>query len=290
MIVGESDDLSVGDPAPEQPKPTVIRATQGWLGIDLRELWSYRELIFFLGWRDISVRYKQTVLGILWAVLQPLMLMIVFSVVFGGLAKIPSEGVPYPVFVYAGLLPWQLFAFALGQASLSIAGSERLITKIYFPRLIIPIAAVGVGLVDFAVSLVLLFALMLLFGIPLMITLVALPLFVVLALIGAMGVGLWLAALNVHYRDVRYTLPFLTQLWLLASPVIYPSSLLPEPWRTLIGLNPMSGVIEGFRWATIGAAAPPVAQLFISTLTASMLLVTGALYFRRMERTFADVI
>ncbi len=268
----------------------LIRATRGWLGVDLRELWTYRELVFFLGWRDISVRYKQTVLGILWAVIQPLMLMVVFSMIFGGLARMPSDGVPYPVFVYAGLLPWQLFAYALTEASTSVVKNERLITKIYFPRLVIPLAAIGVGLVDFVISFVILLVLMVLFRTPPTIGLLALPCFVALALASAMGVGLWLAALNVQFRDVRYTLPFLTQLWLLATPVIYPSTLVPEPWRTLIGINPMVGVVEGFRWAVIGTAPPSLSQLAASTAAAAVVLITGVLYFRRMERTFADVI
>lgn len=271
--------------------PTVVvKPSRGYRWLDLRELWHYRELIVFLAWRDISVRYKQTALGALWALLQPLLLMLVFTLVFGVLAKMPSDGIPYPLFVYTGLLPWQLFAFALTEASNSVVANERLITKVYFPRIIIPLASVVVGLVDFAVGLVVLAGLMLFFGVPPGPMFWSLPIFVLLALLTALGIGMWLAALNVQFRDVRYTLPFLNQFWLLATPVMYPSAIAPEPWRSLLALNPMSGVVDGFRWSLLGAGHAPDAFLVVSLVTCAVLLASGVLYFRRMERAFADII
>lgn len=266
-----------------------LRPSTGWRRFDLAELWAYRELVVFLAWRDISVRYKQTALGIAWALLQPLLLMAVFSMVFGLIARMPTGTTPYPLFVFAGLLPWQLFAYALTEASVSIVGNERLITKVYFPRVLVPAASVLSGLADFIVGLGLLAVLMVAFGVsPDHVW--ALPGFIVLAITSALGVGLWLAALNVQFRDVRFTLPFLTQIWMLATPIVYPAALLPDPLRALIGLNPMTGVVEGFRWATVGGIAPDGGLLALSVAVAVATLVTGFAYFRRMERSFADVI
>jgi len=267
-----------------------IRPARGWTRLELRELWQYRELLFFLIWRDIKVRYKQTALGAAWAILQPVFSMVVFSLFFGRLAKVPSDGVPYPVFSYCALLPWQLFAFALTESSNSVVANERLITKIYFPRLVIPIAGVLAGLVDFAIAFSVLSVLMLHYGIAPTWTIATLPLFVLLAILTALAVGLWLSALNVQYRDVRYTVGFLTQIWLFLSPVAYPSSLVPARWRLLYGLNPMAGVVEGFRWALIGKTPAPGAMLAVSVMMVLLLLVGGLYYFRRMETIFADVI
>lgn len=282
--------LARGTALPQNPPATVVRPRRGWATLDLRELLAYRELAAFFVWRDLKVRYKQTALGALWALLQPLLLMGVFTLIFSVIARIPSEGLPYPVFVYAGLLPWQMFAYALNEASGSVVANERLITKVYFPRLLIPLSAVLVGVVDFVIAFALLLVLMLAFGVAPTATVVLVPLFVVLALVAALGVGTWLAALNVQYRDVRYTLPFLTQLWLLATPIVYPASAVPEPYRALLALNPMAGVVEGFRWAMLGTPAPRVEVLVLSAAAALVVLVTGVAYFRRMERTFADVI
>jgi lipopolysaccharide transport system permease protein len=256
----------------------------------LRELWQYRELLFFLIWRDIKVRYKQTALGAAWAVIQPVFSMVVFSLFFGRLAKVPSDGIPYPVFAYCALLPWQLFAYALAESSNSVVANERLITKVYFPRLVIPIAGVLAGLADFAIAFSVLIVLMLHYGIVPTWTIATLPLFVLLAILTALAVGLWLSALNVQYRDVRYTVGFLTQIWLFLSPVAYPSSLVPERWRPFYGLNPMAGVVEGFRWALVGKTPAPGAMLGVSVAMVVLLLVGGLYYFRRMENSFADVI
>ena len=276
---------------PFLPLPHVaIRPARGWIPLNLSELWQYRELLVFLIWRDIKVRYKQTVLGAAWAVLQPVFSMVVFSLFFGRLAKVPSDGIPYPVFAYCALLPWQLFAYALNESSNSVVANERLITRVYFPRLVIPIAGVLAGLVDFAIAFVVLIFLMLGYGIIPTATVATLPLFVLLAILTALAVGLWLSALNVQYRDVRYTIGFLTQIWLFLSPVAYPSSLVPARWRPLYGLNPMAGVVEGFRWALIGKTPAPGAMLGVSVIVVLLLLVGGLYYFRRMEKTFADVI
>jgi lipopolysaccharide transport system permease protein len=267
-----------------------IRPARGWTGLELRELWQYRELLFFLIWRDIKVRYKQTALGATWAILQPVFSMVVFSLFFGRLAKVPSDGIPYPVFAYCALLPWQLFAYALAESSNSVVANERLITKVYFPRLVIPIAGVLAGLVDFAIAFSVLVVLMLHYGIAPTWTIATLPLFVLLAILTALAVGLWLSALNVQYRDVRYTVGFLTQIWLFLSPVAYPSSLVPARWRPLYGLNPMAGVVEGFRWALLGKTPAPGAMLAVSVTVVVFLLIGGLFYFRRMESSFADVI
>jgi len=277
--------------APAAALPHVaIRPARGWTGLNLGELWQYRELLLFLIWRDIKVRYKQTALGAAWAILQPVFSMVVFSLFFGRLAKVPSDGIPYPVFAYCALLPWQLFAHALAESSNSVVANERLITKVYFPRLVIPIAGVLAGLVDFAIAFSVLIFLMLRYGIVPTWTIATLPLFVLLAILTALAVGLWLSALNVQYRDVRYTVGFLTQIWLFLSPVAYPSSLVPERWRPLYGLNPMAGVVEGFRWALVGKTPAPGAMLAVSVAVVLLLLVGGLFYFRRMENSFADVI
>ena len=267
-----------------------IDPPKSWASIGLRELWDYRELLYFLTWRDIKVRYKQTALGAAWAVIQPFFMMVVFSLFFGKLAGVPSDGIPYPVFAFCGLLPWQLFAHALTESSNSLVGNQNLITKVYFPRLVVPIAAVLGGVVDFAIAFVILLVMMLYFGIVPGWAIVTLPLFIVLAITTALAVGLWLSALNVKYRDVRYTMNFLIQFWLFATPVAYPSSLIPEQWRWAYGLNPMAGVVEGFRWALLGKTDPPGALLAVSIAVVVLLLIGGLYYFRKMEQEFADVV
>ncbi|MEP6740892.1 MAG: ABC transporter permease [bacterium] len=262
----------------------------GWTSIGFRELWDYRELLYFLTWRDVKVRYKQTALGAAWAIIQPLFMMLVFSLFFGRLAKIPSDGIPYPIFTFCALLPWQLFAHALTESSNSLVANERLITKVYFPRLVVPIAAVLGGLVDFAVAFAILLVMMFYYGIVPSWAIVTLPGFILLAVMTALGVGLWLSALNVKYRDVRYTINFLIQFWLFATPVAYPSSLVPAKWRALYGLNPMAGVVEGFRWALLGKQEAPGAMLWVSVAVVIVILVGGLYYFRRMEQEFADVV
>ena len=272
-----------------EPQVLIIRPTRGWLKLNLGELWAYRELLYFLVWRDIKVRYKQTALGAAWAVLQPVLTMAVFSIFFGRLAKIPSDGVPYPIFAYAALLPWQLFAYALTESANSLVGSQNLIKKVYFPRLVVPISSVLSGLVDFGISFVVLLCLMFYYHIVPTRAVILLPLFIVLALATALSVGLWLSALNVEFRDVRYTIPFLTQFWMFATPVAYPSSLVPARWRPLLGLNPMAGVVDGFRWALLGQSATPGPLLWVSIGAVIVLLFGGLMYFRRMEATFADI-
>jgi lipopolysaccharide transport system permease protein len=266
----------------------LISRSRGWLKPNFGEFWEYRELLYFLVWRDIKVRYKQTVLGAAWAVLQPFMTMVVFSVFFGTLGRMPSDGLPYPVFAYAALVPWQLFAHALTDSANSLVGSQNLIKKVYFPRLIVPIASVLAGLVDFAISFGVLLGLMAYFGISPTAAILTLPLFVAFAILVALSIGLWLSALNVQFRDVRYMLPFLTQFWMFVTPVAYPASLVPEKWRALLGLNPMAGVVEGFRWALLGAPDAPGSLLWVSIGVVVVLLIGGLAYFRRMEATFAD--
>jgi lipopolysaccharide transport system permease protein len=261
-----------------------------WTSLGLRELWAYRELLYFLTWRDVKVRYKQTALGAAWAIIQPLFMMLVFSLFFGRLANMPSDGIPYPIFTFCALLPWQLFAHALTESSNSLVANERLITKVYFPRLVVPIAAVLGGLVDFGVAFVILLIMMAYYGIVPTAAIVTLPGFIILAIVTALAVGLWLSALNVKYRDVRYTINFLIQFWLFATPIAYPSSLVPERWRALYGLNPMAGVVEGFRWALLGKSQPPGAMLWVSIAVVILLLLGGLYYFRRMEQEFADVV
>lgn len=269
---------------------TVLRPSRGWVPIDFRRLWTYRELLYFLIWRDIKVRYKQTVLGAAWAIIQPFFTMVVFSLFFGRLAGVPSDGLPYPVFSFAALVPWAFFANGLAQSANSLVGSQELIKKVYFPRLIIPSATVLSGVVDFALAFVVLLGMMLFYGIVPGANLVWIVPLLGLALITSLGVGLWFSALNVQYRDVRYVVPFLVQIWLFATPIAYPSSLLDEPWRTFYALNPMVGVVEGFRWALLDTATAPGPMILVSAMMAVLLLAAGALYFRRMERTFADVI
>jgi lipopolysaccharide transport system permease protein len=269
---------------------TVYEPSHGWVALHLRELWEYRELLVFLTWRDIKVRYAQAALGATWAILQPLLTMVIFSVIFGNLAKLPSDGIPYPVFSYVALLPWQLFAGALQRSGTSLVGNANLLTKVYFPRLIIPLSAVAAGLVDFALSFIVLLGLMLFYNIKLTWAVLALPFLILLALLTALAVGMWLSALNVQYRDVQHMIPFLVQAWMYASPVAYSVGLIPSgKWRILYGLNPMAGVIQGFRWALLGAA-PPDELLVISVVIVIVLLVSGLFYFKRMEKTFADVV
>ena len=267
-----------------------IEPPRAALHIGLGELWRHRELLYFLTWRDIKVRYKQTALGVAWAVLQPLATMAVFSLFFGRLARMPSEGVAYPLFAFAALVPWTFFANGLMQGANSVVLNQNLVTKIYFPRLAIPIATVLAGAVDLVLSFLLLVALMTYYGVPLSPRMLWIVPFSFLALTTALGVAFWLAALNVQYRDVRYTVPFLVQFWLFATPIAYPSTLLSEPWRTVYGINPMAGVVEGFRWALLGTGAGPGGMVAVSAVAALLLMLSGAVYFRRMERTFADVV
>jgi lipopolysaccharide transport system permease protein len=273
-------------------RPTYrIAPTRGWAPLRLAELWEFRELLGMLAWRQIRVRYKQTLLGVVWAVVQPLTTMVVFSVFFGKLAGVPTDGVPYPVFAFAGLLPWQMFAFSLTEASNSVVANQQMLTKVYFPRLLLPLASVAVGVVDFAVSLVLLFAIAAWYGLWPGAAAATIPLWTLLIVMTAVAASLWLSALNVRYRDVRYTLPLLTQLWLFATPVVYPTSaFVPERWRVVYALNPMVGVVEGFRWAIGGGAWPGWLPLGVSASVVTALLIGGAYYFLRTERTFADVI
>ncbi len=267
-----------------------LQPSQGWRTLNLMDLWRYRELLYFLSWRDIKIRYKQTLLGVLWAIIQPLLTMLVFSLFFGKLGKMPSDGIPYPIFVFAALVPWTFFANGLTQSSNSLVLSANLLKKVYFPRLIVPISSVLSGVVDVAFAFMVLMAMMLIYGIVPTVNIVWLPLLLLLAFVTALGVGLWLSAVNVQFRDVRYTIPFLTQFWLFATPIAYPSSLLSEPWRTVYGLNPMVGVIEGFRWALLGAPTGPGPIIMVSAGVAGALVCSGLYYFRRLERTFADIV
>jgi lipopolysaccharide transport system permease protein len=267
-----------------------IRPSRGWVRVRVGELWEYRELLYFLVWRDLKVRYKQTVLGAAWALLQPLAAMIVFSVFFGRLAKVPSDGVPYPLFAYCALLPWQMFANALTESGNSLVSQQSLIKKVYFPRLILPVTPVLAGAVDFGIGFVLLLGLMLWYGMVPGAAIVLVPLLLLLTMTTAVAVGLWLSALNVQYRDVRYTLPFLVQFWMFATPIAYPSSLVPEKWRPLMGLNPMTGVVEGFRWALLGTRGADLKTFAVSLAVVAVLLVSGVVHFRRLERTFADMV
>ena len=268
----------------------VIEPTRRWPTLGVRELWAHRELLYFLTWRDVKVRYKQTLLGVTWAILQPLATMLVFALFFGRLAKMPSEGVPYPLFALAALVPWTFFANGLTQSANSVVLNQNLVTKVYFPRLAIPTATVLAGALDFVLAFVLLLAFMVWYGVtPSLRSLAVVP-YSVLALAATLGVGMWLGALNVQYRDVRYAVPFLVQLWLFATPIAYPSSLLGEPWRTVYALNPMVAVVDGFRWALLGTHAPTLATVATSCAVAVLLLVSGTLYFRRMEQSFADVV
>jgi lipopolysaccharide transport system permease protein len=266
-----------------------IEPPSRWPSIGAAELWAYRDLLYILVWRDIKVRYKQTALGAAWAVLQPVFMMIVFTLFFGRLAKVPSNGLPYSLFAFTGLLPWQLFSHAISESSNSLVSSERLITKVYFPRLLIPIAAVLGGVADFLVAFVVLIGMMFYYRVQPTWTVVTIPFFVALAILTALGAGLWLSALNVKYRDVKYTIGFLLQFWLFATPVVYPSSLVPEKWRAFLGLNPMAGVVEGFRWALLGQPLPG-SLVLTSFVTTMVVLAGGLMYFRRMEQEFADIV
>ena len=281
--------LTIYEPAPP-PVPIRIEPSRGFVSLKLSELLAYRELMYFLIWRDVKVRYKQTALGFAWAIIQPLMTMIVFSVFFGKLGKLSSDGVPYPIFSFAALVPWTLFSNGLTQATNSLVGNSNLIKKVYFPRLIIPIATVLAGVIDFLIAFAMLLVLMVFYGIAPTTNALMLPVFLVLTLTTSLGVSLWLSALNVEYRDVKYVIPFLSQIWLFATPIAYSSTLLEEPWRTIYGLNPMVGVVEGFRWALLGTNTQPGFMVLASGLASLLLLVSGAYYFRRMEKTFADVV
>ena len=274
----------------EAIKERVIEPSRGWLGLQLNELWEYHELLFFLTWRDMKVRYKQTILGAAWAIIQPFFTMVIFSLFFGHLAKVPSDGIPYPIFSYAALVPWQFFAAGLGQGANSLVGSAHMLRKIYFPRMVMPVAAIFSNLIDFALAFIVLLGIMVYYGIGPNANVAWLPFFLLLALITALGAGLWLAVMNVQFRDIRYAVPFIIQFWFFATPITYPSSLLEEPWRTIYGLNPMAGVVEGFRWALLGTNQPPGLMTAVSAVAAVCLLVSGLFYFRRMERTFADVV
>jgi lipopolysaccharide transport system permease protein len=280
-----------GEPVePRELPETYIEPLKGWASLQLRELWAYRDLFYFFAWRDLKVRYKQTIMGASWAIIQPFFTMVIFSVFFGNLAKVPSDGLPYPVFSYAALVPWTFFANGLTQASNTLVNSANMIKKIYFPRLVMPAATVLAGLVDFVLAFVVLLGMMLYYGLLPTLNVFWLPLFLLVALATVLGASLWLAALNVQFRDVRYAVPFMVQAWLFVTPIAYPSSLLNEPWRTLYGLNPMAGVVEGFRWALVGSDTAPGLMTAISAGVAFLLLLSGAFYFRRMEQTFADVI
>ncbi len=274
-----------------EPATVFIKPSTGLTALNLRDLWTYRELVFFMIWRDIKVRYKQTLLGAAWAIIQPLMTMIIFNFLFNNVAKVPTDGIPYPIFSFTALLPWGLFTTALNQASRSLTSNHNMITKIYFPRLVLPVASVLAGLVDFAIAFLILIGLMFYYKVtPAWQVLWALPLFLLLAVITALGVALWLSAINVKYRDVNYALPFITQFWLFVTPVAYSASIISEKWKLVYSLNPMAGVVNGFRWALLGAGKGPDAALWVSVGISLLLLLTGLIYFRNMERTFADTI
>jgi lipopolysaccharide transport system permease protein len=273
-----------------KPAVTQIQPSSGWRSPNFRELWTYRELLYFLVWRDVKVMYKQTVIGAAWAIIQPLMTMLIFLLVFKKIANIESDGLPYPIFAYSALLPWNLFAAALSRSSTSLVSQSNLISKVYFPRLIVPVSAAISGIVDFGIAFVILIVMMSWFRIMPTWGILFLPFFMILALTAALSVGLWLSALNVRYRDVGHTVPFLMQLWMFASPIAYPLSLVPQQWRFVYSLNPMVGVIEGFRWALLGKASPHLVVIASSTTAVLALLFGGIIYFKRMERTFADVV
>jgi lipopolysaccharide transport system permease protein len=290
-MASNQETLQVNNLVAEPSLPTLrIKPSSGWVSLRLRELWQYRELLYFLIWRDVKVRYKQTALGAAWAIIQPFMTMVLFSLFFGKLGKMSSDGIPYPIFSFAALVPWTFFANGLNQASNSLVGSSNLIKKVYFPRLAVPTATVLSGIVDFGLSFLVLLAMMLYYRIVPTINIVWLPVFLLLTLMASLGVSLWLSALNVEYRDVRYVVPFIVQFWLFATPIAYSSKLLPEPWRTLYGLNPMVGVVEGFRWALLGTNTKPGPMIAVSAAVTLLLTIGGAYYFRRMEKNFADLV
>jgi lipopolysaccharide transport system permease protein len=269
---------------------TVIEPSKGWVSLRLGALWRFRELLYFLIWRDVKVRYKQTLLGAAWAILQPLATMVVFSIFFGKLARMPSDGVPYPLFAYVALVPWTFFANGLTLSSNSLVANQTLLRKVFFPRLVIPVSAVASGLLDFAIAFVVLLGLAAKYGVTPTAHMVWIPLLVLLALVTALGVGLWFAALNVLYRDIQYVVPFLVQVWLYATPIVYPSSLVPERWRTLYAINPMVGVVEGFRWALLGTGTAPGPMMLVSSAAAVAILIAGLFFFRRMEKSFSDMV
>ena len=291
MSTKEENIVPVMNPAPPAPPVhTRIEPSKGFVSLKLNDFWEYRELLYFLVWRDVKVRYKQTALGVAWAVIQPLMTMVVFSIFFGKLGKLSSDGIPYPIFSFAALVPWTLFSNGLTQATNSLVGSSNLIKKVYFPRLIIPTATVLAGLVDFLIAFGILVVMMAIYGFAPTLNTLWLPVFLLLTVTTSLGVSLWLSALNVEYRDIKYVIPFLTQIWLFATPIAYSSSMLPEPWRTVFGINPMVGVVEGFRWALLGSGGAPGLMVYVSAVVSLVLLVSGAFYFRRMEKNFADLI
>ena len=273
-----------------QKHRTVITPSIGWLSVDLREIWAYRELLWILAWRDVSVRYKQSIVGIGWAIIQPVMTMIIFTIIFGKFAKLPSDGIPYPVFAFCALLPWNYFARSLGDSSDSLVGSSQLITKVYFPRLILPISKVFAGLIDLFIAFIILLGMMVWYRIVPTAGILLLPVFIFVAMLAALGVGFWFTALNVLYRDVKFVVPFLIQFWMYASPVAYSTSLVPDKWKWIYGLNPMVGVIEGFRWALLGKTAPLISMFIIPNFIVFVMLITGLYFFKRMEKTFADII
>jgi len=275
-----------------EPTTIYIKPSKGLASLNLHDLWLYRELVYFMIWREVKVRYKQTMLGAAWAIIQPVLTMIVFTIIFGKIAKLPTDGnIPYPIFSYTALLPWNLFVAALNQASRSLTSNQNMVSKIYFPRLVLPLASVLSGLVDFVIAFVILIGLMIYYHVsPSINVLWALPLFLLLAIITALGVALWLSAINVRYRDVNYALPFMTQFWLFATPVAYSSNLISEKWQLVYMLNPMAGVVNGFRWALLGVGNGPDAGLWISVSIALLIMISGLFYFRNMEKTFADTI
>ncbi len=273
-----------------QPETIYIRPSTGLAALRLRDLWIYRELVFFMIWRDIKVRYKQTLLGAAWAVIQPVLTMLVFNFVFGTVAKVPTEGIPYPIFSYTALLPWGLFTAALNNASRSLTANQNMVTKIYFPRLVLPLASVLGGLVDFVIAFLILIVLMVYYQVTPTAAIWTLPLFLALTVVTALGVALWLSAINVQYRDVNYVLPFLTQFWLFLTPVAYSAKVISERWQVVYSLNPMAGVVNGFRWALLGTDTGPNLNMAVSICIALIFLISGLFYFRSMERTFADTI
>lgn len=276
--------------APQNDEVIILKPSQGWGSLNLREIWLYRELVYFLTWRDLKVRYKQTALGAGWAILQPVLSMVVFSIFFGGLLNVPSEGVPYPIFSYAALLPWGVFAKALNDTGRSLVSNRAMLTKIYFPRMVIPLASVFSSIADFLIAFVVMLVLMFYYQMAPTSNVWTLPLFLLLAVITALGVGLWLSAMNVLYRDIGYMIPYITQLWFYLTPIVYPASKVPEQWQFIYALNPMVGVVEGFRWALLGTTGAPNPLVFVSAFIALVIFITGMFYFRRMERTFADMV
>lgn len=278
------------NPALEKTPELIIKPLGGWRAIDFRELWTYRELLYFLVWREIKVRYKQTILGAAWAIIQPFFTMVVFSVFFGTLAGVPSDGIPYPIFTYSALLPWQMFENGIRKAATSLVSGRNLLTKVYFPRITVPLAPILASFIDFLLAFVVLIGMMFYYDMRPTQALWTLPLFLILTMVTAIGVSLWTAALNVAYRDVGYLIPFILRVWFFITPITYASSIVPEQYQLLYSLNPMVGVVEGFRWAMLGVGNPPSSMFLGAVVISFLLMITGAMYFRRMERTFADVV